>query len=162
MVMSLDVGTVHAVTVRRVVDGKDASTVFHFPDELIQTIDGSKFLTLVRSNNSVRRLLARTCEHRTNSAAVFSVVPRCAVLQDIHRLQKAAVMEQAAQGLFKAPDNWWSARRSKRLQTGLQDVAETVEIQLPGIDGVVDGITKRVDTTMRRTAAVELTRDNIA
>ncbi len=162
MVMSLDVGTVHAVTVRRVVDGKDAPTVLHFPDELIQTIDGSKFLTLVRSNSSVRRLLACTCGHRTNSAAVFSVVPRCAVLQDIHRLQKAAVMEQATQGLFKAPDNWWSARRSKRLQTGLQGVAETVEIQLPGIDGVVDGITMRVDATMRRTAAVELTRDNIA
>ncbi len=153
MVMSLDVGAVHAVTVRRVVDGKDASTVFHFPDELIQTIDGSKFLTLVRSNSSVRRLLACTCGHRTNSAAVFSVVPRCAVLQDIHRLQKAAVMEQATQGLLKAPDNWWSARRSKRLQTGLQGVAETVEIQLPGIDGAVDGITMRVDATMRRTAA---------
>ena len=162
MVMSPDVGAVHAVTIRRVVDGKDASTVFHFPDELIQTIDGSKFLTLVRSNNSVRRLLACTCEHHTNSAAVFSVVPRCAVLQEIRRHQKAAVMEQATQGLFKAPDNWSSARRSKRLQTGLQGVAETVEIQLPGIDGVVDGITMRVDATMRRTAAVGLTRDNIA
>ena len=137
---------------------------YSVPSELIEDIDGKKFLCLTRKEVCVRRLLTLQARSHVNTSHADEGITNMgltdvpdqlvAVRQEAIRLWVAGGAEQAT----KLGSRFY---RSKKYQGALAALGDTVEVRTPAV-GDLQPITMTMKSNFRGMSWVEVTNQNLS